>query len=141
MAKIDISGFESIEAQIGRLERISIKRIVEAGAKACAAGLAEAAEAHGHVRTGQMRDSFAPGEYREDFGGGSIVVSPKGTDRRGTANAKKAFVINFGRGGKRTKKTGDKFITGAETKRLLEEKVQSAMKAEAETIFREAEGG
>ena len=67
-----------------------------------------------------------------------MPVYPQGTDPRGIDNAKKAFVINYGYGGRRTKKTGDKFITGQ--KKRLEISATEAMQKENEKFIQEIIG-
>lgn len=137
MAKLSVNGIEGVEDQLARIGgRESARRIVEAGAKACAAELEKRTDEYRHVVTGSMMSSFAPGKYHEDIDVCWQDVYPQGTDSRGISNTKKAFIINYGRGGKRTQKTGDKFITGKKT--TLEQVVGQAMKAEAEQILKEA---
>lgn len=134
MAKITMVGFDSVEVQLSRLlDRNMIRQVVEAGARVAAEEMRNNIETARHVRTGSMRDNVKPGIYHEDFGGGYVDVYPQDYDRRGTPNALKAFVINYGRGGKRTERTGDKFITGklARTKQV----VQEAMQAESDRIL------
>ena len=129
----DISAIDASLEQLGSRE--NAKRIVEAG---CAAAVEELQrrtdEAH-HIVTGDMQRSFAPGIYHEDIDKCWQDVYPQGNDSRGKSNAKKAFVINYGRGKKRTAKTGDKFITGKQ--KTLQEAVGAAMRAEAERIKNE----
>jgi hypothetical protein len=48
-------------------------------------------------------------------------------------------VINYGYGGRRTEKTGDKFITGK--KNAMSERVSAAMQAESDRIIQELNGG
>ncbi len=55
------------------------------------------------------------------------------------SNAKKAFVINYGYGGRKTKRTGDKFITGQ--KQTLSAAVGKAMQAESDRTVAELNGG
>lgn len=86
--------------------------------------------------TGAMLGSIGATEYIEFMGGGQREVYPLGEDSRGTRNATKAFVLNYGRG---KSLRGDRFITGRinETK----EKVRQAMTQEAYAALREAKGG
>ena len=64
------------------------------------------------------------------YGSGWVDVYPQGNDSRGVSNAMKAFVINYGYGGRKTKKTGDKFITG--NQKRMEQGVFTAMQAESD---------
>lgn len=145
MAKFTVSGFEMQERTLARMERGTVRRIVEAGAKAAAKRMAEQTERAGHGppghsrrATGDMLESIGENEYREWLGGGAVDVYPQGTDRKGVRNATKAYVINYGRGG--TRKSGgmgDKFITGDEA--ATEEAVVEAMQAESDRILAEAQ--
>ena len=76
-----------------------------------------------------------PGIYHEDLNSGWVEVYPQGEDSRGVSNAKKAFVINYGYGKRRTKKTGDKFITKSE--RQFKANVQKSMQTESDKLIAE----
>ena len=137
MARIDIAGFETVEMDLSRLsDRLQIRRVVEAGARAAAEDMAANTTGYRHVRSGQMLRAIAPTEYRETLGGGSMSVYPQGNDRKGTPNAVKMFVTNYGRGGVRKKvRMGDKFITGNYD--ATEQKVLAAMEEEMNRILGE----
>ena len=142
MATLKVNGFELIDQQFNRMGRPMIRQIVEAGARAAEKRMAENTKARQHVRTGDMLESIGENEYREFLGGGSVDVYPQGDDRKGVRNATKAYVINYGKGRKVTKrgqrnKTGDKFITGDESK--AEAVVYEAMKAESDRLIAEIE--
>ena len=139
MAKQTFSGFEIVERQLAKLSRGTVKRLVEAGAKALVETTQESTQKYHHVVTGEMKQAIAPGQYHETLEGGWMDVYPQGTDNRGVSNAKKAFVINYGYGGRKTAKTGDKFITG--NKRKRQSAVAAAMEAENQKIINEANGG
>jgi len=137
MARLQVNGIDGMEAQLERIGgRESARRIVAAGAEACAKALEDRTNQYRHVLTGEMMTSIRPGKYHEDIDVCWQDVYPQGNDARGISNARKAFVINYGYGGKRTAKTGDKFITGK--KQTLEQVVGAAMKAEADRILQEA---
>ena len=134
--KLDVGDIEGLEAQLDRLGgREGARRIVDAGCMAAIEQLKRKTAAKGHIVTGSMQESFAKGIYHETIDRCWQDVYPQGTDPRGVDNAKKAFIINYGRGNKRTKKTGDKFITGAD--KTMEDAVCEAMRAEAERIKNE----
>ena len=134
--KLVVGDIEGLEAQLDRLGgREGARRIVDAGCMAAIDELKRKTAAKGHIVTGSMQESFAKGIYHESIDRCWQDVYPQGTDPRGVDNAKKAFIINFGRGNKRTKKTGDKFITGKD--KTMEEAVCAAMRAEAERIKNE----
>lgn len=113
--------------------RENIRRVVEAGAQAAVSVLQRRTEQHHHVVTGELMESITMGKIHEDLGSAWTEVYPGsgGTDE----NTVKGFVINYGYGGKKTAKTGDKFITGKKPE--LEEAVQAAMRAEADRIKNE----
>ena len=81
-----------------------------------------------------MLENVRPAEYREFMGGGEVSVYPQGDDRKGVSNAMKAYVINYSRG-RRTRKMGDKFITGKQQQ--FEDAVSRAMQAESDRILDE----
>ena len=130
------TGIEGLEAQLDRLaSREARRKIVEAGSAALIGKLQERTDAAHHILSGEMREAFAPDIYHEDVDECWQDVYPQGYDSRGISNAKKAFVTNYGRGKRKTAKTGDKFITG-KTKDL-EEAVADAMRAEAARVLNE----
>lgn len=127
----DIGG---IEERLGKLaSRENFRRVVEAGSAAAIRFMQERTSAARHVVTGEMQAAFGPGIYHEDIDRCWQDVYPQGLDARGVSNAKKAYVINYGYGGRKTKKTGDKFITGK--KKELEDVVTEAMTAEMNRII------
>ena len=132
MARFEFSGTEDLETKLASLERGAIKSIVMAGAEACVADMKGDISAFGHVRTGSMLSNVRPGNYTESMGGGSVDVYPQGGDGRGVSNALKAFVINYGYGGRRTARTGDKFITANQGR--TEQDVRAAMQAESDRL-------
>ena len=139
---------DDLDVQLTQLEglrRDAVKRIVMAGAEACAEAEKSAIDTYRHVVTGSMRENVRPGNYREEMGGGSVYVYPQDNDSRGVSNAKKAFVIDNGLGRKpmtarsRRKvanKTGDHFLT-KKTKKQAEEVTVRAMEAEYDRIIAE----
>ena len=139
MARISTEGFEQIDQMMSKLGREGIRRVVMAGAEACVEEMKRDTEEYRHIMTGDMRDSVAPGKYHEDLNSAWVEVYPQGYDGRGISNAKKAFVINYGYGGRKTAKTGDKFITGQ--KNTMQEVVTRAMQAESDRIIQELNGG
>ena len=136
MARMTIEGFDAIDGQLEKLlDRGNIRRIVEAGARRDVEEWRTNIRAAGHVRKGSMLEGVRPAEYHESLDGGEMSVYPQGDDGKGAGNALKAFVINYGRGGRRTRRMGDKFITG----RLpaTEAAVQAAMQEESDRILDE----
>lgn len=139
MARLEYKGFEILQNQIEQLSRTTIRRLVEAGANALIESTQESIESYHHVVTGTMKTSVKAGKYHETLGGGWMDVYPQGDDPRGVSQAKKAFVINYGYGGRKTAKTGDKFITGQRRQRASA--INLAMEMENEKIIKEANGG
>ena len=140
MAKmIEYNGLETIDGKLTYLGREAVKRVVMAGAEACVEETRKNVEGFRHIMTGSMLQSVAPGRYHEDLGTGWVEVYPQGEDSRGISNAKKAFVINYGYGGHRTARTGDKFITGQ--KKTMQDVVSEAMQRESDRIIQEMNGG
>ena len=135
MARFEYSAGEDMEETLDRLDREGRKRIVMAGAEALAKQMQGIIGETRHVRTGSMRQNVRPGQYHEDPEKAWVEVYPQGEDSRGVSNAKKAFVINYGYGRRRTAKTGDKFITG--NKKKFETEVAAAMQAENDRVVSE----
>ena len=136
MAKISYTtgDFEDKLERLGSRE--SIRRIVEAGSAAAVEKLKESTSEHRHVVTGELRESISAGPLHEDLGSAWQFVYPGGLREDNDKNlAMIASVINYGYGGRKTAKTGDKFITGH--KKTLDEAVGAAMRAEAERIKNE----
>lgn len=130
MAKLEaiaVTGMEDQLEKLGNGMRAAIRDAVMAGAQVYAQELQGAIRDRRHVETGAMLQSVAPGPYHETLGGGEVYIYPQGTDNRGVRNAMKAYVISRGYGGKRTAKTGDKFV--AEVERVSETQVQAAIQA------------
>ena len=139
MARISYDGFREAERQLGGMSRKSIRRIVLAGGQAAAERMRSRTDEFGHKRSGAMLGAVGMTDYKENLDGGSVEVYPLGEDSKGARNATKAYVINYGRYGKRGPKSGDKFITG--DIRHAREAAYAAMKAESERIVAEANGG
>lgn len=133
---VTTDGLDILEAQLGALDRTSIRRIVEAGATAAQEDWRSSIRQARHIRTGAMLESVGATPYKETLGGGQQSVYPLGDDSRGTPNALKAYVINYGRGKRgHVGKMGDRFITSREAQ--TEERVHEAMQAESDRILDE----
>jgi hypothetical protein len=133
------SSLDQVDGSLARLSRGTVKRIVMAGAEACVEETRKNVEGYRHVVTGSMMQGVAPGQYHEDLNSGWVDVYPQGEDSRGVSNAKKAFVINYGYGGHKTARTGDKFITGQV--KNMQTVVSKAMQTESDRIIQEVNGG
>ena len=139
MARCEFTGPDEMAAKLETLGRDGIRRLVTAGAEACKKEMQLLTDQYRHVVTGSMMRGIAAGKYHEDLNSAWCEVYPQGTDSRGVSNAKKAFVINYGYGKRKTAKTGDKFITGKNS--TMKRVVAEAMTAENDRIIREMNGG
>ena len=139
MAKAEFSAADDVLASMDRLaegvRRDVIRQVVQAGADKYAEILKNEIQVRRHVVTGSMANNVKAGKYYETVGGGYMYVYPQGGDNRGIDNAKKAFIINYGRGGRKTAKTGDRFITNLE--RTAEDPVQNAMAEKFEECIKQ----
>ena len=135
MAKIEYNAGDFGRELDQLMSRENIRRIVEAGSAAAVKYEQAQTQAAGHVITGQMKESISAGPYHEDLNAAWQYVYPGGEGDHGQDLTVVAYVINYGYGGKKTKKTGDKFITG--NRKQLEDVVHEAMAAEADRIRNE----
>ena len=122
------------------MSRENIRRIVEAGSAAAVKFEQEQTEAKGHVINRGLKEGISAGPYHEDLDTAWQYVYPSGTGDHGQDLTVVAYVINYGIGNKITKrgtpnKTGDKFITGDDSK--AEEIVVQAMQAESDRLIAE----
>jgi len=131
--------FGDLDSSLQFMGREAVRRIVMAGAEACVQETRDNIQQYRHIVSGSMQEGVRPGKYHEDLGSGWVEVYPQGYDGRGISNAKKAFVINYGRGKRRTEHAGDKFITG--NKKTMSEIVARAMQAESDRLVQELNGG
>lgn len=139
MARGTVFGIDDLDAQLQRMSRGQIQRIVDAGTQAAIDRMRANTQKARHAppgksgrATGAMLGSIEGTEFKEYFGGGSREVYPQGDDSHGVRNATKAYVLNYGRG---RALRGDRFITGDED--AAEEAVRQAMQAEADRIAEE----
>lgn len=142
MAWASTSDLNIPAAQLEKMGRPMIRKIVEAGAGAAEQVEKEIITRRGHVRTGDLVNSIRPGEYREWLGGGAQEVYPHGDNRNGERLQTIAYVINYGRGGRRANRDGsrsrmgDKFMKEVEAQG--EEAAMKAMEAESDRLMTEA---
>lgn len=109
------------------------REILEAGAEVYKEEWKNSIKSHYHVRTGSMVNAVAATDLKRTADGYTISIYPTGSDSHGVSNATKAYVINYGRGGKRTPKTGDKFVSIAEQAAV--DKANAAMSAKLNEIL------
>ena len=133
MARMKVNGIEYANEQLNKMGRPFIRAVVEAGVKAETDRM-KARIRQLHPGQGEMEDSVAPGKLHEDLDGTWQDVYPQGLDSRGQENNVKAFVINYGRGGKKTDRMKDYFITKDDE---AGEVVRAAMQAEADRLMSE----
>jgi len=132
--KVEYGGDE-FSQNLEKLGRDGIKSIVMSGADAAVKEMQDLIEAYHHVVHRDMKNAVGPGKYHEDLNSAWVEVYPQGNDRRGVSNAKKAYVINYGRGKKKGRKSGDKFITGNKNK--MQSVVSAAMQAASDRLIQE----
>lgn len=140
MARQKFGGFELVSKQLAQLDRGTTRRLVEAGVAALVEETRKAIENNHHIVTGSMKAGIAPTRYHETLEGGWIDVYPQGEDAKGVSNARKAYIINYGRNKKRSAKMGDKFLTGSASRRKRQNAVELAMQKENEKILKEIGG-
>ena len=112
MAWASTSDLNIPENQLEKMGRPMIRKIVEAGAGAAERVEKEIITRRGHVRTGDLVNSIKAGEYREWLGGGAQEVYPQGENRNGERLQTIAYVINYGRGGRKTNRDGTRSRMG-----------------------------
>ena len=83
--------------------------MLDAGADVVVQEWKDGIEEVGHVDTGAMRDSVKAAGKKNKL---ERVISPTGSDKKGTRNAEKAYVLNYGK----STKPGDRFVDKIEEK-------------------------
>ena len=83
--------------------------MLDAGADAVVQEWKDGIEEAGHVDTGAMRDSVKATGKKNKL---ERVISPTGSDKKGTRNAEKAYVLNYGK----STSAGDRFVDKIEEK-------------------------
>lgn len=149
MSKLDTKGMEEAMAYLRKTGKRLSEKEVEAILQAGGAEYVKTWKqmiAERHTRTGQMRDAVGMTEMKvtaED--GPHIFIYPMGNDSRGVSNMMKAIVAHAGRKRKKgaatkkrkvkkgTKKSGDFFITIAET--MAKDASQEAMQRKFDEII------
>ncbi len=139
MARFSYDGFKAAENVLGRMTRQGVRRLLEKGGEVAVGWWTRNIEDKRHSRTGEMLRSVGTTAFRENLDGGSIEVYPLETDSKGARNATKAYVTNYGHGGERGPKSGDRFITG--NTKAAERVVYAAMEEEHLRIIAEARNG
>lgn len=113
MARMEFSGTEEVMEQLfaesERLERKATEMLGEAG-KVVVKAWQDAIEDHGHVDTGDMRDSVRASAVKKNGEAYVTSIYPHGRDRKRQSNAEKAFVLHYGT----SKIKGDRFVDDAE---------------------------
>lgn len=147
MASSTFIGFEELDQQLENLGRDSIRRIAKAGGDAVAKRMRDVIAERHHIVTGDMQRATEAGNVWETLGGARVEIYPGALHdtegRNGFRNSAKAFVIENGKGQRRTKRSGgrvknktrDHFVTG--TNHGYEQAAEMAMQAENEKILNE----
>ena len=100
MARFDTRGLDDLINQMQRMKQDEgpvAEEMVNAAVEVIKDEWKKSAEAHGHRDTGAMIESVGIGKGPVRAGG--IVyrdVYPQGKDAKGTRNAEKAFILNYG---------------------------------------------
>lgn len=114
MAQFNVTGIESIIKQLTRMGDDAgevADKMLRAGAEIVAWEWQKAIKGAGHIDTGAMLLSVKPDNQIKVSGDErSITVSPRGSDAKGTRNAEKAFIANYGR----RRQRGSGFVTIAQ---------------------------
>lgn len=102
MARFDTSGLDDIIQQMQRMkadEGPAAEEMVNAATEEIKKEWQLSAYVHGHVKTGAMVNSIEPAGSAPVRAGNVIYrdVYPQGSDEKGTRNATKAFILNYGR--------------------------------------------
>lgn len=100
MARMDTDGLDDMIREMQRMGQDTgevADVMVTAAVQEISAAWKESAEAHGLIDTGAMLESIGYPDPPVHSGTGTYRdVYPQGKDRKGTRNAEKAFVLNYG---------------------------------------------
>lgn len=146
MARIESFGIDAIAVELKQMSQQTgqlAQRMLAAGAGELKGLWQKEISAHGHVDTGDMRESVAATEPKKSADGLMVEVYPQGKDRNGVSNAEKAYLLHYGWKGRRTKarkdgtrgknaKKGDHFVDAIEAAapELVEKAMATAMERE-----------
>lgn len=113
MARMEFSGVEEVMNQLfaesERLERKATEMLGEAG-QVVVKAWQDAIEDHGHVDTGDMKNSVRASAVKKTGEAYTSSIYPHGRDRKKQSNAEKAFVLHYGT----SRIRGDHFVNDAE---------------------------
>lgn len=113
MARMEFSGVEEVINQLfaesERLERKATEMLGEAG-QVVVKAWQDAIEDHGHVDTGDMKNSVRASAVKKTGEAYTSSIYPHGRDRKKQSNAEKAFVLHYGT----SRIRGDHFVDDAE---------------------------
>lgn len=100
MATLTFDGLDDVISKLTKLgERLdpTVKAMLHAGGLAAKEELQTVLEtSHRHILTGSMHDKTGYSNPRGSGAEQSTVVYPRGKDKKGTPNALKGFVLNYG---------------------------------------------
>lgn len=111
---------DELFAESEKLEQRAAEMLGKAG-EVVVKAWREAIESHGHVDTGDMRDSVRAGAIKKSGDAYVSSIYPHGRDRKRQSNAEKAFVLHYGT----SKIKGDHFVDDAEA--AAEDAAEAAM--------------
>lgn len=101
MAKISATGFEALAIDMEKLANLpkeAADDMLKSGGEIIKKAQEKQIDAFRLVRTGAMKKSIAVGKARHnDDGSYSCSIYPKGKDEKGTRNAEKGFIAEYGK--------------------------------------------
>lgn len=101
--KVETSGIDEVLDAMGRMQQLTgdtAKAMLRAGGNVLQREWISEAERLRHVKTGDMLKSVGQTNPK-DKGGLQVDIYPQGKGRKGVRNSVKAFVLHYGRDGKR----------------------------------------
>lgn len=151
MARLNVVGLKDVSVYLdtAELSREEIKEIVMAGEAAAEEEWRRLITQFHHIRSGGMRDAVGHERYVERLGGGKVIVYPRGdvktythvspkrkkNSTRVLSQKDKAYIINYGRGNRKTAHMGDHFITRFSSERRMARRVRDAMEIKYDEIM------
>lgn len=99
MARVTFEGLDELIAeleQMGEQSGAVFEKMLDEGAKEVVKSWKKAAEKHGHIDTGDMRDKTRHTKLGTKGGSKIAHIYPRGKDKRGVRHASKAFYRHYG---------------------------------------------
>lgn len=100
MAKITLDGIDDVIRTVTKLGAAAdgmVDKMLNAGGLAAKEKLQDVLEgSHRHILTGSMHDNTGYTDPKSYGSARQVTVYPRGKDKKGTSNALKGFVLNYG---------------------------------------------